>query len=131
MGLFLYHLRLAALSLRRNPVISLIMLVALAMGNGIWSLSVGQWIRFQGIESSLSPALHQVELLRPHDANDFFHESAPANPYLAAPSLMARTQQSWGEARALAGSRVPVRQAMGLRAEVLVRRLEGGTAPVS
>jgi putative ABC transport system permease protein len=130
MTLFIYHLRLAVLSLRRSWGISLVMLLALAMGNGIWCLAVGQWIRFQGVEVHLSPALHQVELLRPRDANAFFHDAAPANPYLGAPSLMARTQQSWPQARALAESRVPARQSIGVRAEVLVRRADAAT-PVS
>jgi putative ABC transport system permease protein len=43
---------------------------------------------------------------------------------------MARTQQSWPEVRTLAGSRVPTRQSLGVRAEVLVRR-EGVAAPAS
>jgi putative ABC transport system permease protein len=129
MTLFLYHLRLAALSLRRNWVISLLLLVALAMGNGVWSVAVGQWIRFQGVETPLSPTLHQVEVVRPRDANTFFHDQAPKNPYLAPPSLMSRTQLSWNEAQQLAGSRVPPRQSLGVRAEVLVRRPD--TTPVA
>jgi putative ABC transport system permease protein len=127
--LFLYHLRLAALSLRRNWVISAIMLLALAMGNGVWSIAVGQWIRFQGVETPLSPSLHQVEIIRPRDANSFFDDSAPRNPYLAAPAIMRRTQLSWSEARRLAASHVPVRQTLGARAEVLARRAGAGEPP--
>jgi putative ABC transport system permease protein len=127
--LFVYHARLALLSLRRRWAISLVMLVALAMGNGVWSIAVGQWIRFQGFETQLAPSLHQVEIVRPRDANAFFLDSSSANPYLTAPALLARTQKSWSEAIQLAASTVPARQSLSARAEVLVRRADGGEAP--
>jgi len=72
MSLFLYHLRLGALSLRRDPVISAIMLAALALGGGIWSVAVSQYIRFQGYEIRLAPTLFQVEIVRPRDHNAVF-----------------------------------------------------------
>jgi len=59
-----YHLRLAAISLRRNPAMTLLMFVSLALGAGVWSVTVTQCTRFNGSAESLSPTLHHVELVR-------------------------------------------------------------------
>ena len=47
MRLLRYHVRLAAKSLARNPVVSLVMLLALALGNGTWAIAVAQYVRFR------------------------------------------------------------------------------------
>jgi putative ABC transport system permease protein len=121
MGLLRYHVRLAARSLARNPVVSLIMLLALALGNGTWAIAVAQYVRFRAWDLHLSPTLHHVEVLRPRDANALYADGASGSPYLAHTSILGRNQHSWGETRRLAGSRVPVRRSDGVRSEVLVR----------
>jgi putative ABC transport system permease protein len=127
MRLFGYHVKLALLSLRRDPAVSLVMLAALALGNGVWGLSVAQQLRFQGAGVRLSPTLHQVEVLRPRDANGVFADGAPTNPYLAPTAIQMRTQQSYGDMRRLAASAAPARQSPGIRAEVAVRGPAGTT----
>jgi putative ABC transport system permease protein len=122
MRLFGYHVRLALRSLRREPVVSAVMLVALALGNGVWSMSMAQQLRFEGYEVALAPSLHQVEVLRPRDASAVFDAGARENPYLAPRAIQERTQQSYPDARALAASAVPVRQSLGIRSEVVVER---------
>ena len=106
MRLLRYHVRLAARSLARNPVVSLIMLLALALGNGTWAIAVAQYVRFRAWNLHLPPTLHHVEVLRPRDANALFADGAPGSPYLAQTSIMSRNHLSWDEARRLAGSRV-------------------------
>ena len=122
MTLFLYHLRLAILSLRRTPVIVALMLLALVLSNGVWSLAVAQLARFEGYGLRLSPTLHQVEILHSRDANSVFAEAATtANAYLTPTAILARTQQSYPEMRRLATSRAPALQNASVRGEVIVR----------
>jgi putative ABC transport system permease protein len=119
--LFGYHLRLAAKSLARNRVVSLVMLLALALGNGTWAIAVAQYVRFRAWDLSLPPTLNHVEILRPRDANALYADGAAGSPYLAQTSILGRNLHSWAEARALASSHVPTRRSDGVRAEVLVR----------
>src|SRR6478609_8050855 len=132
MRLFRYHVALALRSLRRDTAVSLIMLLALALGDGVWSMSVAEKLRFEATEVTLSPSLHQVEILRPRDATSVFADGAHANPYLAPSAIELRTQQSYPELRRLAESAAPARQSAGIRAEVQVRgpRDEGATPAV-
>ena len=60
-----YHLRLAALSLRRNPVMTLLMYVSLALAAGVWSVAVTQYTRFNGWGERLSPQWLQSLWARP------------------------------------------------------------------
>jgi putative ABC transport system permease protein len=120
MRLFGYHVRLALRSLRRDPFVSLVMLVALALGDGIWDLSVTEQLRFNGAGVHLAPTLHQVEVLRPRDGNAVFTDGF-ANPSLAPHALLRRTQQAYPDMRRLAASTAPARQSPGIRAEVVVR----------
>lgn len=121
MNLFPYHLLLAARSLRRDSATSAIMLLALALGAGIWSLAITQYVRFNAYEVKLRPTLHQVEILRPHDANAVFMAMARDNPYMAPTAVFGRTQLSYPEYRLLAQSQAPAAQSAGIRAEVVVR----------
>jgi putative ABC transport system permease protein len=116
-----YHVRLAAKSLARNPTVSFIMLLALALGNGTWAIAVAQYVRFRAWDVHLAPTLHHVEVLRARDANALYADGAEGSPYLAHTSIVGRNHHSWSEARRLAGSRVPARRSDGIRAEVLVR----------
>jgi putative ABC transport system permease protein len=129
MRLFRYHVALALRSLRRDTAVSLIMLLALALGDGVWSMSVAEKLRFEAAEVALSPSLHQVEILRPRDATSVFADGARGNPYLAPSAIGMRTQQSYPEMRRLAQSTVPARQSAGIRAEVQIAG-PGGAAPV-
>jgi putative ABC transport system permease protein len=120
MRLFRYHVTLALRTLRRDTAVSMVMLVALALGDGVWSMSVAEKLRFEAAEVALSPSLHQVEILRPRGATSVFGDGAHANPYLAPSAIEMRTQQSYPEMRRLAQSVAPARQSAGIRAEVLV-----------
>ena len=120
MRLFGYHVRLALRSLRRDPGVSLVMLLALALGDGIWTLSATEQLRFEGAGIHLAPTLHQVEVLRPRDGNAVFTDGF-ANPYLAPHAILRRTEQAYPDLRRLATSTAPARQSPGVRAEVIVR----------
>jgi putative ABC transport system permease protein len=122
MSLFLYHLRLAARSLRRDPVVTIIMLAALTLADGIWSVAVSQYVRFEGHGIELPPTLHQVEVLRAPDANAAFAEGAAANPYFEATDILSRTHVSYPENQRLAASRIPARRSASIRSQVIVRR---------
>jgi putative ABC transport system permease protein len=129
MTLLPYHVRLAAKSIRRAPVVSFVMFAALALADGLWSVAVGQYVRFQAWEINLAPTLHQVEILRPQSPASVFERGAGSNTYLATPAIMSRTQLSYPEARALEQSQAPARQSSGIRAEVLVRGPSGSAVP--
>ncbi|MDB4980008.1 MAG: peptide transporter permease [Myxococcales bacterium] len=120
-SLFPYHVRLAAKSLRRDPGVTLVMLLALALGDGVWAMSAAEQLRFDGHDVALPPTLYQVELLRPRDATSVFVDGAAANPYLAPRAILSRTKQSYPEMQRLAASEAPARLSPGIRAEVLVR----------
>ncbi len=126
MSLLGYHVRLAVRSLRRDPGVALVMWLSLALGNSVWALAAAEQLRFDGRDVSLSPTLHQVEVLRPRDANAVFEDGAAGNPYLAPVAIHARTMHTYAEGQALASSGVPARQSTGIRAEVVVRGPEGG-----
>jgi putative ABC transport system permease protein len=119
--LFPYHMRLAARSLRRDLSMSVVMLIALAVGTGFWTLSVTQYLRFRGVGVRLPPTLHQPEILRARDANAIFAEGVPRNVYYAPTSLFARTQVSYPDYQKLAAIGIPSQQCAGVRAEAIVR----------
>lgn len=121
MSLFPYHLRLAAKSLRRDLWMSAVMLIALAVGTGFWTLSVTQYLRFRGVGLGLPATLHQTEILRARDANAIFPEGVSRNVYYAPTSLFARTQVSYPDYKTLAAIGVASRQCAGIRAEAIVR----------
>lgn len=121
MRLFPYHLRLAAKSLRRDLGMSVVMLIALAVGTGFWTLSVTQYMRFRGVGLRLPATLHQTEILRPRDANAIFPEGVPRNVYYTPTSLFTRTQVSYPDYQKLAGIGGADLQCAGVRAEVIVR----------
>lgn len=127
MKLLPYHVRLAAKNLARAPVVSLIMFAALALADGLWSVAMGQYVRFQAWEIRLPASLHQVELLRPDSPATAFVEGATTNTYLATPAIMSRTQLSYPESRVLEQSQAPAAQSSGVRAQVLVRGPSGPT----
>jgi putative ABC transport system permease protein len=127
MKLLPYHVRLAARSLRRAPVVSLIMFTALALADGLWSVAMEQYVRFQAWEIGLPATLHQVEVLRPESPAGTFVEGAKTNMYLATPAITSRTQLSYPESRVLQKSTAPAAQSAGIRAEVLVRGPVGPT----
>jgi putative ABC transport system permease protein len=125
MKLLPYHVRLAAKSLRRAPVVSLVMFTALALADGLWSVAMGQYVRFQAWEIRLPETLHQVELRRPESPTGAFVDGAMTNTYLATPAIMSRTQLSYPESRVLEQSTAPAAQSSGVRAQVLVRGPSG------
>ena len=125
MRLFGYHVGLAWRSLRRDPVVSAIMLVALALGNGVWWMSLAEYIRFSAWDIPLAQTLHQVEILHPRDASAVFADGARDNPYLAPRAIQERTQLSYPELQRLQASAAPARQSAGFRAEVVVRGPDG------
>jgi putative ABC transport system permease protein len=125
MRLLSYHLRLAWLGLRRDPGLALVMLVALALSNAVWTMAVSQYVRFGAFEVQVAPTLHQVEILRPRGSTSVFSDGAALDPYLSPTSILERTQHTWAECKRLGESRVPARASDGVRADVLVRGPEG------
>jgi putative ABC transport system permease protein len=126
MFLFPYHLRLAARSLRRDPAMSALMLLALGMGAGVWSIAVTQYTRFYAVHIPLTPTLHQVEILRAGGPETAFSDGARSDVGLASIALVLRTRISYPEYRQLAGSGIPSRENVGIRGQVLVRPPGGG-----
>jgi putative ABC transport system permease protein len=112
-----YHLRLAVRSLRRDPGLSAIVVVVLALGGGIFCTAVMTYVRMYWADPALSPTLHQVEIPVPRESLTAAFEGTSAEPNIVA----ARERLSFPMYRALAGSGLPVRQTGTFRARVLVR----------
>jgi len=125
MFLFPYHVRLAAGSLRREPAMSVLILLALSIGAGIWSVAVTQYAHYYSLRVTLDPALHQVEILRPNDVLATFVDGVATDAALTPMSLLARTHVSYPEYRRLAGTGIPRRESAGIRSEVIVRLPSG------
>ena len=122
-SLFAYHVKLAAIGLRRDAWMSALMCLSLAMGAGIWSVAVAELVHFYGLDQRFSPTLHHVEWLRPRDLNAVALE--PRGFYES--MLQARSLSSLPEYRRLESGTGGVRQAAGIRGEVVVQR--PGRAP--
>lgn len=118
MTLFPYHVKLAAIGLRRDAWMSLLMCLSLAVGAGIWSVAVTEFVHFYGLDQRFSSTLHHVEWLRPRDVNAV--ELAPHGFDEA--TLQARSLLSLPEYRRLQAAPAGVHQAAGIRSEVVVQR---------
>lgn len=114
-----YQIRLASRSIRRNPGLSTIIVVGLALVTAIWGTTMSHYLRAYAPRPSLSPHLHQVEL--PH-SRTLARLFAGSNAEPAA--WASRTRVSFPEYQLLSGSDVPARQAGAVRSRLLVS--EGG-----
>jgi len=122
-----YHVRLAAISLRRNPTMTLLMYVSLALGAGVWSVAVTQYTRFNGFGERLSPTLHHVELVRPSELSAAIESQQAGRLRVAPLGIELRSLASPDEARLLVTDDVPARHAISIRGEVVLEAaLPGG-----
>jgi len=115
-----YHLRLAAISLRRNPAMTLLMFVSLALGAGVWSVTVTQYTRFNGSAESLSPTLHHVELIRRSELSAAIDAQQAGRLRVAPLAVELRALASPDEVRRFVTDEVPARHAISMRGEVVL-----------
>jgi putative ABC transport system permease protein len=107
-----YHVRLGLHSLRRDPALSLAMLLCLALGSGMWTGIVGFHLRERPFSDPLPPGLSQVEL---------HHDTGLARfTGTRETGLHPRLRVSFPEYQILAGSGIPARQAASFRSQLLV-----------
>lgn len=119
-----YHLRLAVRSLRRDPGLSTTIVIVLAIAAGIFCTALMHYLRtYVGAAPALPASLHQVEIIRSHEALEAAFVGTNAAPNLVA----ARQRVSFPMYRALAASGLPTRQTGTFRARVLAER-EGSPA---
>jgi putative ABC transport system permease protein len=112
-----YHLRLAVRSLRRDPGLSATIVVVLAIAAGIFCTALMHYLRAYVAASPAPPAsLHQVEIVRSHEALEAAFIGTNAAPNLVA----ARQRVSFPMYRVLAASGLPARQTGTFRARVLI-----------
>jgi putative ABC transport system permease protein len=117
MRLLPYHLRLAVRSLRRDPGLSATIVVVLAIAGGIFCTALMYWLRvYVSASPALPTSLHQVEVLRSHEALEAAFVGTNAQPNLVA----ARQRVSFPVYRTLAGSGLGVPQTGTFRARVLI-----------
>jgi putative ABC transport system permease protein len=126
MRLLPYHLRLAVRSLRRDPGLSSTIVVVLAIAAGIFCTALMHYLRaYLGSSNALPASLHQVEIVRPHEALEKAFVGTNAGPNLVA----ARQRVSFPMYRLLAASGLPTRQAGTFRTRVLIDKAGGHTGP--
>jgi len=128
-----YHVRLAAISLRRNPAMTLLMYASLALGAGVWSVTVTQYTRFNGSAESLSPTLHHVELARRSELSAAIDGQQAGRLRLAPLAVELRALASPDEVRRFVTDEVPARHAISMRGEVVLEAASpggGGAAAV-
>jgi putative ABC transport system permease protein len=119
MRLLPYHLRLAMRSLRRDPGLSSTIVIVLSIAAGIFCTALMHYLRtYVGAAPALPASLHQVEIVRSHEALEAAFEGTNAAPNLVA----ARQRVSFPMYRTLAASGLPTRQTGTFRARVLVER---------
>jgi putative ABC transport system permease protein len=118
-----YHLGLAARSLRRDPGLSATIVLVLAIAAGIFCTAVMHYLRTYRTVPGLAASLHQVEIVMPREGLEAAFTGSAAAPNI----LAARTRVSFPDARLLAGSGLPTRQATTFRSRVLVSG--AGAAP--
>jgi putative ABC transport system permease protein len=117
MRLLPYHLRLAVRSLRRDPGLSSTIVVVLAIAAGIFCTALMHYLRaYVGSSPALTASLHQVEIVRTHEALEKAFVGTNAAPNLVA----ARQRVSFPTYRLLAASGLPTRQTGTFRARVLI-----------
>lgn len=124
-----YHVRLAAISLRRNPTMTLLMYLSLTLGAGVWSVAVTQYTRFNGLAERLSPTLHHVELVRRSELTAAIDAQQAGRLRVAPLAIELRSLASPDEARLLVTDEVPARHAISMRGEVVLEAPAGRGAP--
>jgi putative ABC transport system permease protein len=114
--LFFYDLRMALVSLRRDPALSLAMFVCLALGAGMWTAITSHYLRDHEPRPTLSPGLSQVEVEHPRG------RALYAGTRWSDSAWQARLRVSYPEYEALASHQLQlgVRQTATFRAPLLV-----------
>ena len=115
-----YHVRLAVKSLRRDPGLSVTILVVMTVVAGIFCTGLLHYLRFYGRGPAVAPHLHHVEVdVSARALMDAFHGTT------AAPNAIAgRMRVSYPNYRLLAGSHIPPRETGTFRSRLIVRRPE-------
>jgi putative ABC transport system permease protein len=111
--LFLYHLRLASRSLRRDPGLSAGVLVGMMISTCMWTLTAAHYVRAHAPSTHYSGALYQVELPHPGAA-----QVDPAGAFSV--PFAPRTRLTMPETEALIASSIPSRQTATFRSRLLV-----------
>jgi putative ABC transport system permease protein len=113
--IFLYHLRQAVRSLRRDPGLSVAVVVGMTLATSMWSVTSAHYVRVFGPPVWASPALHQVEIAHPR-AVTWGQGSAAVGP----PGQRVRV--TYPEAELLSGSAAAPRTVTTYRSRLLVGR---------
>ena len=117
-SLLLYHLRLARLSVRRDPGLSATIVAVMTVVSGIFSTGLLHYLRFYGQVPEAAPRLHHAEV---GTAALAWQEAFQGT--IAAPNVLAaRTRVSYPNYLLLAGSHIPARETGTFRGRVLVGR---------
>jgi putative ABC transport system permease protein len=125
MSLLPYHLRLAVRSLRRDPGLSVTIVVVLAIAAGIFCTALMHYLRNYWNAGELAPSLHQVEIAARHEALEAAFAGTNEGPNLIA----GRQRMSFAMARLLAASGLPARETTTFRARLLLGGDGEGAAP--
>jgi putative ABC transport system permease protein len=109
-----YDVKLALVSLRRDPALSLAMFVCLALGAGMWTAITCHYLRDYALRPQLAPGLSQVEIEHPRALALFEGTS------YGGAGWHPRVRVSYPEYEALAGHALSVRQTGTFRAPLLL-----------
>ena len=121
--LFSYHARLAAKSLRRDPGLSVTIVIVMAVVAGMFFTALIHYLRLYGPIAALPPGLHHVEVGQPAGKVLGIFVGTTAEPN----AIAGRLRVSYPIYRRLSGSHIPARESATFRSRLLVTR--GG--PVS
>jgi putative ABC transport system permease protein len=116
--LFSYHARLAVKSLRRDPGLSVTIVIVMAVVAGMFLTTLIHYLRVFGPSPSLPPGLHHVEVGQPAGKVLGVFVGTTSEPN----AIAGRLRVSFPIYRRLAGSDIPVRQTGTFRSRLLVRR---------
>jgi putative ABC transport system permease protein len=112
-SLFVYHLRQALRSLRRDTGLSAAILIGMTVATSMWTVTAAHYSRVFSIRAPASPRLHQVEIAHPR-AVSYGQGSTAIGP----PG--ERVRVTYPEARLLSSSGLGTRQFSTFRSRLLV-----------
>jgi putative ABC transport system permease protein len=111
--MWLYLLRQAWLSLRRDRALSGSIVLCLALATSVWAMSLTHFLRVYGPRADADPDLHQVELV--HGTTRHVAKSGSFGTL-----LVAQTRVSYPEYELLAKTGIPTRETATMRSRVTV-----------
>lgn len=124
--LFSYHARLAVKSLRRDPGLSVTIVIVMAVVAGMFFTALLHYLRFNAPSPLLSPGLHHVEVGLPDGKVFSVFTGTVAEPN----AIVGRLRVSYPIYRRLAGSHIPTRETATFRSRLLIRRAGAGSPDV-